>query len=74
MPEKPAALEAFGRGVREGAGQRLGVIPTPTQISRVRPVQPGLTKFYEISMICKRTDWPLSVHKDYVVKKTLRYV
>lgn len=54
MPEKSAALEAFGRGVREGAGQRLGVIPTPTQISRVCPVQPGLTKFNEISMMCKR--------------------
>lgn len=54
MSEKPAALEAFGRGVREGTGQRLGVIPKPkpTQIPRVLPVQPGLTKFHEISMIC----------------------
>lgn len=29
MSDKPAALEAFGRGVWEGAGQRLGVIPKP---------------------------------------------
>lgn len=69
MCEESAALETFGRGMREGDRERLGVIPKLAWLW-VLPVQLGLTKFNEDHMMYtyERTNSDVGA-KDHVVKK-----